>query len=58
MNKDYYNGYKAHDKGNPKHPRDWWNHLQKDQFEGMVSANKATASWKEKFENTYSDDER
>ena len=29
-NENYFNGHKAHDKNNPQHPRDWWNHLKKD----------------------------
>ena len=55
----YYNGHKAQDKNNPdpKHPHDWWNHLQKDQFEGMVSANNYDASWKDRFESQYSREE-
>lgn len=56
-NDNYFNGHKAHDKDAPSHPRDWWNHLRKDQFEGMVSQGKWDSSWKEKFESQYSREE-
>jgi len=57
----YYNNFKAHDDDNAennKHPKDWWNHLKKDQFDGMIGANRYDHSWKDKFESQYSREER
>lgn len=57
-NEQYFNNFKAHDKDKEgEHPRQWWNYLKKDQFEGMVSQGKHDTSWKDKFESKYSKDE-